>query len=85
MRERYQHAMRDDLVSAVEALTECKVDAFLSSSHVHPDLAVEVFVLDRPGAGRAGASRGRRLKRSADRPWTPATALKRVRCGHTPR
>jgi uncharacterized protein YbcI len=51
MRERYQHAMRDDLVSAVEELTECRVDAFLAGSHIEPDLVVEVFVLDRPVPG----------------------------------
>ena len=48
MRLRYQELMRDELVSAIERLTEGKVDAFLSGNHLEPDLAVELFVLDRP-------------------------------------
>ena len=47
MRRRCQRLMRDELVSAVEELTDCKVDAFMSGNHIEPDMAVEVFVLDR--------------------------------------
>ena len=50
MRRRYQDAMREDLVDAVEVLTGCRVEAFMSSSHIVPDLAAEIFVLDRPVA-----------------------------------
>ena len=50
MRHRYQDTMRGDLVDAVEALTGRRVEAFMSSSHIAPDLAAEVFVLDRPVA-----------------------------------
>lgn len=48
MREAFHDAMRADLVAAVEELTGCKVNAFMSSSHLDPDYAAEVFVLDRP-------------------------------------
>jgi uncharacterized protein YbcI len=48
MRHRYHESMRDELVSAIEALTERKVEAFLSGNHIAPDMAVELFVLDRP-------------------------------------
>ena len=41
-----QQTMQDDLIAAVEALTHRKVAAFLSSNHIDPDLASELFVLD---------------------------------------
>jgi uncharacterized protein YbcI len=40
--------MRAELSGAVEQLTGSKVDAFLDDNEVDPDIAVEVFVLDRP-------------------------------------
>jgi uncharacterized protein YbcI len=46
MRHRFQHAMRDDLVAAVEVNTGRKVIAFMSDNHVDPDMAAEVFVLE---------------------------------------
>ena len=51
MRLRYQGVMRDDLVRAIEVITDGKVDAFVSGNHIAPDLAVELFVLDRPVPG----------------------------------
>jgi uncharacterized protein YbcI len=48
MRLRYHETMRDELVSAVEELADRKVEAFLSGSHIAPDMTVELFVLDRP-------------------------------------
>ncbi len=48
MRHHCQDIMRGDLVEAVEALTGRRVEAFMSSSHIAPDLAAEIFVLDRP-------------------------------------
>jgi uncharacterized protein YbcI len=48
MRREMQHAMRAGLVEPVEELSGCRVVAFLSDNHVDPDLACEVFVLDRP-------------------------------------
>jgi uncharacterized protein YbcI len=44
-RHRFQTTMRDDLVAAVEILTERKVIAFMSSNHMHPDMGAEMFVM----------------------------------------
>jgi hypothetical protein len=38
--------MRDDLVGAVEQITERKVIAFMSDNHIDPDIAIESFVLE---------------------------------------
>jgi len=38
--------MRDDLIAAVERLTERKVEAFLSDNLYEPDVAVEIFLLE---------------------------------------
>jgi uncharacterized protein YbcI len=48
LRRQFHHMMRDDLVAAVEQLTGCKVEAFMSEDHVDPDMATELFRLDRP-------------------------------------
>jgi uncharacterized protein YbcI len=40
--------MRADLVRDVEALTGCRVDAFLADSHMDPEVTILLFVLDRP-------------------------------------
>jgi uncharacterized protein YbcI len=48
MRRRLKLAMRPQLVAAVESLTGGKVTAFMSDNHIEPDMAVELFVLDRP-------------------------------------
>jgi uncharacterized protein YbcI len=53
MRTQYQHAMRADVVAAIEALTGCKVVAFMSANNVDPDMAAELFVLDRPVPGES--------------------------------
>ena len=47
-RHALQHTMREDLTAAVEALTHRKVAACMSTNHIEPDLATEVFVLDEP-------------------------------------
>jgi uncharacterized protein YbcI len=49
MRRLYQKAMRQDLVNAIEELTERKVVAFMSDNHIEPDMAVEIFVLEAEG------------------------------------
>lgn len=51
MRRRFQSAMEVDLIGEVERLTGCKVIAFMSDSHIDPDMAAELFVLDRPVPG----------------------------------
>ena len=45
IRHEFQKTMRDDLVAAVEAITEREVVAFMSDNHIDPDMAVESFVL----------------------------------------
>jgi uncharacterized protein YbcI len=51
IRAAIQDAMRAALVATVETLTGCKVDAIMSTTHLDPDMAAEVFVLDRPVPG----------------------------------
>jgi uncharacterized protein YbcI len=45
-RQQFQRLMREDMVAAVEGLTERKVIAFMSENHIDPDMAAEVFVLE---------------------------------------
>jgi uncharacterized protein YbcI len=47
-RRRWQQVMREEMTSVVQELTGRKVIGFLSDNHIDPDLAVEVFVLERP-------------------------------------
>jgi uncharacterized protein YbcI len=47
LRRAFQETMREDLVAAVEGLTTGKVSAFMSVNHTDPDLAAEIFVMDR--------------------------------------
>ena len=46
MRHRFQEAMRDDLIAVVETETKRKVVAFMSTNHIDPDMAAELFVLE---------------------------------------
>jgi uncharacterized protein YbcI len=46
LRGEFQTAMRSDAVAAVEQLTGRSVMAFMSTNHIDPDLAAEVFVLE---------------------------------------
>jgi uncharacterized protein YbcI len=46
MRRSFQQAMEDDFRNVVESATGRKVIAYMSSIHVDPDLAVEIFVLE---------------------------------------
>jgi uncharacterized protein YbcI len=48
MRAAFQDAVSHRFTGAIEELTGRKVRAFLSQAHVDPDLAIEVFFLDRP-------------------------------------
>jgi uncharacterized protein YbcI len=54
MREAFQTAIGEDLTGSIEELTGAKVIAFMSANSLQPDMAVEVFVLDRPVAGADG-------------------------------
>lgn len=51
-RSSLQGTMREAMVSAVEGILGRRVIAFLSSNHIDPDLACEVFVL-APASGDA--------------------------------
>jgi uncharacterized protein YbcI len=53
MRRAFQDTMRDDLIAAVEALTGRTVEAFLSDNLHKPDVAVEIFLMDRGENGVA--------------------------------
>lgn len=57
MRREFQRTMEADLIAAVERLTGCHVVAFMSDNHLDPDIAAELFVLDRsvPGDEAVGA------------------------------
>jgi uncharacterized protein YbcI len=46
MRRSFQQAMEDEFRSVVEEATGRNVIAYMSSIHVDPDLAVELFVLE---------------------------------------
>jgi uncharacterized protein YbcI len=46
MRRSFQQAMEEEFRAVVEEATGRKVIAYMSSIHVDPELAVEVFVLD---------------------------------------
>jgi uncharacterized protein YbcI len=46
MRRSFQQAMEEEFRSVVEDATGRKVIAYMSSIHVDPDLAVELFVLE---------------------------------------
>jgi uncharacterized protein YbcI len=47
LRRRWQSVMETDLSDEIEQLTGRKVIGFMSDNHIDPDLAVEVFVLER--------------------------------------
>ena len=48
MRHQFQKAMRDEAIAEIERLTERRVVSFMSTNHIDPDLAAELFVLDAP-------------------------------------
>jgi len=48
MRQLFQRTMAEEMTESVERLTDRKVVAFMSDNHLDPDMAVEVFILDRP-------------------------------------
>ena len=45
-RSAFQHAMKDRFIAAVERLSGRRVHAFISDSHVGPDLQIELFILE---------------------------------------
>jgi uncharacterized protein YbcI len=71
MRHLFQETMQSDFNAAVKRLTGLEVVAFISGNHIEPDMAAEVFVMDRtlhaeaPPAVRAPVGGG---VREASRP-----------------
>lgn len=53
IRQSFQRTMRADIVAAVERLTGRTVLAFMSDTHIDPDLACEVILLEPNGEERA--------------------------------
>ena len=47
----FQQTMRRDLIDGLEEITGRKVHAFMSSNHMDPDIAAEIFVLTANGDG----------------------------------
>ena len=47
-RAEFQDAMGDDLVAAVERISEREVLAYMSANHIDPDLGIEAFVMEPP-------------------------------------
>ena len=45
VRQQFQQAMSEELIAAIEILTERKVIAFMSTNHLQPDMGAELFVL----------------------------------------
>lgn len=58
VRNSLQETMRDELVKAMERLTEFRVKAMISGTQLDPDVTTQVFVLDE--SGRGGAFRERK-------------------------
>jgi uncharacterized protein YbcI len=58
LRRELQQTMRPQLVDAVERVTGCRVVAFMTDSHVEPDLLAELFILDRELAAPAAKATG---------------------------
>ena len=52
-RQTFQMAMRERFSAAVEEIMERKVIAFMSQSHVNPDYAAEIFILEPHGSDQA--------------------------------
>ena len=53
LRQEFKRTMKGELVAEVERLTGRRVIAFMSDTHIDPDLACEVFVLEPADAEAA--------------------------------
>jgi uncharacterized protein YbcI len=61
IRRCFQTTMQADLTAEIEKLSGRKVIAFMSDSHIEPDMGVEIFVLEpsaSDGHGPPGAAAG---------------------------
>lgn len=52
-RQEFQAAVRDEFVTAIEAIVGRPVTAFMSTTHIDPEVSVEIFMLEHEtdGAG----------------------------------
>ena len=50
-RSAFQHAMKDRFIAEFERLSGRRVHAFISDSHVGPDLQIELFILESSADG----------------------------------
>lgn len=55
VRNSLQETMRDELVKAMERLTEFRVKAMISGTQLEPDVTTQVFVLDEARGGELRA------------------------------
>lgn len=46
-RREFQEAVRNEFVAAIEGIVGRKVSAFMSATHIDPEVSVEIFVLER--------------------------------------
>jgi uncharacterized protein YbcI len=53
-RSAFQHAMQHKFIDAVQRLSGRAVTAFISDSHVGPDVEIELFMLAPPGQRQSG-------------------------------
>jgi uncharacterized protein YbcI len=67
LRRQLQHAMKAEMVSAVERLTGRTVEACMSTNSVAPDMVTEVFVLDGPVTQDADSRSARVASRGSPR------------------
>ena|SRR5436190_1537804 len=51
IRKAYQDCMAREAIGVIEELSGRRVAAFMSDNHIEPDLAVEIFVLQRAPNG----------------------------------
>jgi uncharacterized protein YbcI len=61
LRRAFQDTMSAELVAVVERLTERTVQAFMSTNHIDPDAAAEIFLLDgevQDGSGQTTSPSG---------------------------
>ena len=57
-RSAFQHAMKNKFVAEVEHLSGRRVHAFISDTHVGPDLQIELFILGPAGQPPQSAADG---------------------------
>jgi uncharacterized protein YbcI len=62
----FQDLMREEFVGVVERVTGRTVRAFMSSIHVEPEIAMEVFLLDPPDGREEASTEAEPAERSTE-------------------